>query len=101
MKCKINVCSSDDIIIFANEDLWSFFLNCRDIVKLVGELKGTSTEIMTTMAENLQLSQELANLEGQLKGLQGKIAKVEREIVDLKQNPETTAGVKSDRIQMY
>ena len=56
---------------------------------------------MTTMAENLQLSQELANLEGQLKGLQGKIAKVERDIVDLKQNPETTAGVKSDRIQMY
>lgn len=78
-----------------------FFFNFRDIVKLVGELKGTSTEIMTTMAENLQLSQELANLEGQLKGLQGKIAKVEREIVDLKQNPETTAGVKSDRIQMY
>ncbi len=79
----------------------SFFYYFRDIVKLVGELKGTSTEIMTTMAENLQLSQELANLEGQLKGLQGKIAKVERDIVDLKQNPETTAGVKSDRIQMY
>jgi len=78
-----------------------FFYYFRDIVKLVGELKGTSTEIMTTMAENLQLSQELANLEGQLKGLQGKIAKVERDIVDLKQNPETTAGVKSDRIQMY
>lgn len=73
----------------------------RDIAKLVGELKGTSTEIITRMAENLQLSQELANLEGQLKGLQGKIAKVEREIVDLKQNPEATAGVKSDRIQMY
>ena len=78
-----------------------FFYYFRDIVKLVGELKGTSTEIMTTMAENLQLSQELANLEGQLKGLQGKISKVERDIVDLKQNPETTAGVKSDRIQMY
>ena len=68
-------------------------------MKTEEELVASSIEYYNLCLSNLSETQQLESLQSEIKGVQEKLLQVQLDISKLKSNPETTAGIKSKRIE--
>ena len=61
----------------------------------------SSIEYLNLCLSNLSELQQIDGMQGEMQGIQEKLRQVQLDISELKTNPETNAGTKSERIEKF
>ena len=77
------------------------FLWFRERITAEDELFKTSVELVNVSIENLKLLQQQQNLKRELKSVHERMREVEKENLELKENPVSSSKESSERIKKY